>query len=497
MTGPTVLPRATAARSGPAARTTRRRLGTRWHRPGTAARLATLYALVLLVVLGGVVAALVENFTASYQTVLGQSLAAEAGSFRQAALARPVGQDLTTFTTAYLRGHALPAGEIVMVWVARQGAVGSPGTRALLGNAVVRGVLANPPHSTTLLNTNLSGSPVELLFTPVVAGPTVQGTFVASADMSAFAQERSKLLAISIIGAVVALGVAVISAFILLRRLLRQVGGITQAANDISAGDLQRRLGDQGTDDEVGELAQSFDSMLDHLDTAVAAQRRLLADVSHQLRTPLTVARGQLEVLERTDLNNPAAVSETVALVIDELEHMRALVDRMLQLGRAMERDQLIRETVDVRSFVSDVFDASRVLASRRWMLRPLPDVVLDVDVAKMRGSLLNLVDNAIKATNSDDAIALGAQVSSDRRWVILSVEDSGPGVPAAQRSAVLHRFARPGARDADGTGLGLAIVKAVAEAHGGRVDIGESDLGGAAVTISIPRVATAAIGSA
>jgi len=488
MTAPAALPRPAAARAHSIARRDHGRSGARWRRPGTAGRLATLYFVVLLVVLGGVVAALVENFTLSYQTVVGQSLAAEASSFRHAAISRPAGQGLTAFAKSYLGGHALPAGETVVVWVPGQGSVGSPGTPALLADPVVRATLASPPGSSQLVTATIGGTPVELLFAPIQVGSRTEGMFIASSAMASFAQERSKLLVVSIIGAAIALGIAAISAFLLLRRLLRQVGGITQAANDISAGDLHRRLGDQGTDDEVGELAHSFDAMLDNLDTAVTAQRRLLADVSHQLRTPLTVARGQLEVLERTDLNNPVAVSETVALVIDELEHMRALVERMMQLGRSMERDQLVRETVDVRALMVDVFEASRVLASRDWLLRPLPDALLEADVAKLRGALLNLVDNAVKATGPQDSIALGATISTDRRWVALTVEDSGPGVPQSERSSVLFRFARPGARDSDGTGLGLAIVKAVAEAHGGWVEIGDSQLGGAKVTITVPR---------
>lgn len=455
-----------------------------------------MHALVLAVVLGAVAFALVENFTRSYEAVAEQSLGAELHSFARAAAARPAGQDLFSFTNTYLRGHTLPTGEVVVVAIQGRGSVGSPGSVDLARLPQVKQLLKAPPSASTVSRISLDGYPNLLVAAPVLVDGRVAATFIATTDVSSLDQERSRLLLLSLIGAAIALGTAVISAFLLLRRLLREVGGITAAADDISRGDLQRRLGDPrgrtSADDEVGQLARSFDSMLDHLDTAVTAQRRLLSDVSHQLRTPLTVARGQLEVLDRTDLHDPAAVSATIELVVDELDHMRTLVDRLLQLGRAMEPESLSLEAIDVRSFVSDLFEASRVIAPRTWTLGALPDALVVADPAKVRGALLNLVENAIEATGPEDTVAL--TVTTDQRgpsswaWIAFSVEDSGPGIPLAARSAVLTRFARPGARDAGGTGLGLAIVKAVADAHGGRVDVADSALGGAKVSLVLPR---------
>lgn len=476
-----------------ASRRTRQRI--RWRRPRTAGRLAAMHALVLAVVLGAVAFALVENFSRSYEAVAEQSLGAELHSFANAAADRPAGQDLFSFTNTYLRGHSLPTGEVVVVAIQGRGSVGSPGSVDLARLPEVQRLLQAPPAASTVSRISLDGYPTLLVAAPVLVQGRVAATFIATTDVSSLDQERSRLLMLSLIGAAIALGTAVISAFLLLRRLLREVGGITAAADDISRGDLHRRLGDlrgrgstaDHSDDEVGQLARSFDTMLDHLDTAVTAQRRLLSDVSHQLRTPLTVARGQLEVLERTDLHDPAAVSATIELVVDELDHMRNLVDRLLQLGRAMEPESLTLEAVDVRSFVADLFEASRVIAPRNWTLGPLPDALLVADPAKVRGALLNLVENAIKATGPQDTVALTV-TTAGRELVTFSVEDSGPGIPPAARSAVLTRFARPGARDAGGTGLGLAIVKAVADAHGGRVDVGSSALGGAKVSLTLPR---------
>jgi two-component system, OmpR family, sensor kinase len=217
----------------------------------------------------------------------------------------------------------------------------------------------------------------------------------------------------------------------------------------------------------------------------VGGQRRLLSDVSHQLRTPLTVARGHLEVLTRTDLGDGKATRETIDLVVDELDHMGGLIERLSVLGQAMEPDSLTVEQLELSAFLNEIHDACPVLADRRWVLRPIPVVCFAGDAGKLRGAVLNLVDNAVKATSRGEPIELSASV--DGSHIRICIGDSGKGIPAAQRAAVLRRFSRPGGRDADGSGLGLAIVKAVAEAHGGTVEVGSSTLGGAQVAIVIP----------
>jgi len=456
-------------------------------RPGTAARLAGFHALVLLVVLGAVVVVFVKQFAASYRTLGARALTSELRAYVAAAADRPANGDLQGFTVSYLQARALPAGTVLIVSLPAS-RVATPGSSVLLSDARVTGWLAHPPTKTFTTATHVNGALTEFLVSPIVAGGQTTGTFLAAIDLAADEGQRSRVLALSLAEAGIALLAGVASAYLLLRRLLRTVGRMTRTAGDIGSGALDRRLGDQGIDDEVGQLAATFDSMLERIDTAMTTQRRLLSDVSHQLRTPLTVARGHLEVLDHTgDIANPAAVAETVTLVLDELDHMRSLVERLLLLGRAMEPDFLSPDLIDARAFLADLHSACQVLAPRRWLLATIPDVVVSADVAKLRGALLNLVDNAVRVTTPNDTIAIVCELDNTAGTLTFAVEDSGPGIPAAQREAVLARFARPGARDQDGSGLGLAIVRAVAEAHGGRVTVGESPLGGARIAMVLP----------
>jgi len=456
-------------------------------RPGTAARLAGFHALVLFIVLGAVVIVFVKQFATSYQTLGARTLTSELRSYVAAAATRPQSDELQAFTVSYLQARALPAGTVLIVSLPAA-RVATPGSAVLLLDSRVIDWLTNPPLHTFTRAVHINGSLTEFLVAPIIVSGQRTGTFLAAIDLAADEGQRSRVLALSAAEAGIALLAGVASAYLLLRRLLRTVGSITTTAADIGSGALDRRLGDQGIDDEVGQLATTFDSMLERIDKAMTSQRRLLSDVSHQLRTPLTVARGHLDVLKHTgDIADPSVVTETVTLVLDELDHMRALVERLLLLGRAMEPDFLTPDLVDARAFLADLHSACQVLAPRHWVLAAIPDIVVSADVAKLRGALLNLVDNAVRVTSPNDTIGIACEVDHAAGTLTFAIEDSGPGIPTAQREAVLARFARPGARDHDGSGLGLAIVRAVAEAHGGVVSVGESRLGGARIAMVLP----------
>ena len=456
-------------------------------RVGSAGRLAILNSIILAIVLGAVVAVFIRNFTSSYQTVAASSIGIELREFQQQALKqRPA--NLESFAASFLRNHALASGEVVVIDLTKFSRLSTPGSAPILASPIVQPWLRAPPSRSFVVSTVIAGHPTELVGAPIIAGHKVVGTFIATSDLSAFATERSREILLSIAEGAMALLAGVLSTFVLLRRLLRKVGRITTTADEIGSGTLDQRLGDQGSNDEVGELARTFDAMLDRVQAAMTAQRRLLSDVSHQLRTPLTVVRGHLEVLGRGGADDPVEVRETLDLVIDEIDHTRVVVERLLMLGRAMEPDFLDTRPVEVRALLGEVYDAVRVLADRQFLLPQAPEnVVVVVDAEKLRGALMNLVDNAVRATEPGDAIALVAEVDLVENVIKLSVDDSGPGIPEEQRVAVLQRFSRLGDSDRDGSGLGLAIVRAVAEGHGGRVAISASDLGGARVTMVLP----------
>lgn len=452
---------------------------------GTALRLASFHALLLLVVLGLVSFGLLRTFSAQSSATTMRSLVAEMHAFEKATAAGPSGEDLATFTASYLRTRVLPDGQLVAVALPDGSVVGSAGSGGLLASAQLRAWSRHPPPTGVQTRIDVHGVPFQLAAAPLRSGTGEVGTIIAAADLTRSHSDLRRVQGLVFGEALVALIAAVAGGYLLLRQLLRRVGRITATAASIGRGDLDRRLGHQGTDDEVGQLAATFDEMADRVEAAMTSQRRLLSDVSHQLRTPLTVARGHLEVLERTGADDPREVRDTLGVVVEEIDHMRALVERLLLLGRAMEPDFVESVPVDLRSFCADVVEAARVLAPRDWGMSPVPDVVVRFDEAKVRGALLNLIDNAVRATQDGALVAVTVERAADG-GVVLSVDDNGPGIPPERRAAVLQRFARPGA-DSEGSGLGLAIAATVAQAHGGSLVLADSPYGGLRASLVLP----------
>ncbi|HUY57818.1 MAG TPA: HAMP domain-containing sensor histidine kinase [Candidatus Micrarchaeaceae archaeon] len=468
---------------GPAALEDVRRL-TRRPALGTVGRLLILHGTVVALVLGVVLVQVIRDFTAHYQSAVQAQLTAAMTGYSAAFARRPPGQNLEAFSNTYLLTHPVPPGEVVLIGLLHQPSLGSGNSLGFARIPLVRGWLRSPPARPETVQV-VSGSVTYLtLASPITLRGSTHGVFVAAASLARLQAEADQVALLAALEAAVALLVALASAYLILRRVLRAVGTLTDTAMEASQGDLTRRIGYQGVDDEVGRMAATFDSMLSRISATVGAQRQLLADVAHQLRTPLTVAKGHLEVLHRSGTDDPHEVSETTALVVEELSQMSSLVDQLLLLGHSLEPDFIQPEQVDLRSFMADLGAAVTVLAERNWVLSPVPDAVVVVDQAKLRGALLNLIDNSVKATGAGDTITLSATCGSK---LLLSVSDAGRGIAPELQAAVFDRFRRVGPRDQRGSGLGLALVKAVVEGHGGHVDL-DSSLGhGTTVTVVLP----------
>ncbi len=431
-----------------------------------------------------VVMQVVRDFTAHYQRTVTRDLVEEILEYSHEAGARPASETLAAFTRTYLATRPPATGHVILVGLQGQPILGTTGADTLAHQAAIARLLAHPTRARSTTQITVGARNHLVLSSPIEQSGRVVGTFVAAADLSDLRRQHDQILLLSAIEAGFALLVALISTFLLLRHLLKTVGAVTDAAAEISRGDLDRRINYPGPRDEVGRLAGTFDEMIARISRTLDAQRQLLSDVSHQLRTPLTVARGHLEVLARGGWKDREEANDTILLVVDELHHAGLLVDRLLLLGRSLEPDFIDLQLVDVRTFMAELFDAAQVLADRDWSLGRLPDLLIQADGAKLRGALLNILDNAVKATKPGDLIHLGAQSDGE---LLFSVTDTGCGIPPEQHAAVFERFHRAQPAQDRGSGLGLAIVKAVAETHGGSVRL-TSTLGeGTTVTIALP----------
>lgn len=274
----------------------------------------------------------------------------------------------------------------------------------------------------------------------------------------------------------------ILAAWMLARRILAPIDELSMTAGLISETDLNRRITVTG-DDEVAGMGTTFNRMLDRLQAALGTQRSMLDDAAHELRTPITIVRGHLELMDST---NPADVESTRELAIDELDRMNLLVQDLLLLAKAKRPDFLTREPVELHLLLADTLDKASVLGERQWLLDPCEPLTVLADPRRLTQALLQLASNAYKVTTEGDVIAFGCSSAADR--VQIWVRDSGPGVPVADRQRVWERFSSGTGVSTGDTGLGLAIVKAIAEAHQGTASVTSATAaGGAKFVIDLP----------
>ena len=278
------------------------------------------------------------------------------------------------------------------------------------------------------------------------------------------------------------------------RQALRPLDRVVATARSISAGNLDVRLRLHRRD-EIGELAEAFDTMLDRLAAAMHAQRRFVADAAHELRTPLTALGGMVEMLEMgADRGDKATVSRMFGTMNREIDRLTRLVSDLLTLSKLDAERPLANAPVDLRLLVNEVASQTRLLARGQQVdvtIADTPSVSGDQD--QLKQVLLNLADNALKFTPADGRIEF--QLGSVDGTATIGVADNGSGIPADVLPRVTERFERGDpsrSRATGGFGLGLAIARDIVEAHGGNLTI-ESTVGqGTIVHISLPRQSSA-----
>lgn len=271
-------------------------------------------------------------------------------------------------------------------------------------------------------------------------------------------------------------------------RMLRPVRLVHEAAEEITEQDLTRRI-DVG-DDDVSGLAATFNRMLDRLEQAFRTEQRFVDDAGHELRTPITVIRGHLELMDE----DPESRAVTLRLVTGELDRMNRIVTDLLALAKA-DRPDFVRPTdgIDVSLLTIALESKVSALADRKWRLGRIAEGTASLDSQRVTQAVLQLAQNAVQHTTDGDAITLTSDTVDDPalgRALTISIEDTGPGVAYAERERIFERFAHgepPDGRRHSGAGLGLAIVTAIAEAHGGRVDVGGEPGRGAVFTLVLP----------
>jgi signal transduction histidine kinase len=301
-------------------------------------------------------------------------------------------------------------------------------------------------------------------------------------------KQMRDLAVLLLLGLPLAVAVAGIGGYTLARRALAPIERMTAHARTITAERLHDRLPVDDPEDEMGRLAAVFNETLGRLERSFEQMRRFTADVSHQLRTPLTAIKSVGEVGLRGGHRDEAAYRGIIGSMLEETDRLAGLVDRLLTLSRAeMDETALARDPVNLVELAEDVVGHLGVLAEEKRQALTIdasgrPTAVADRVV--LRQALINLVDNAIKFTPEGGRVSIN--VLGSNGVARIDVSDTGPGIPAASQNRIFERFVRGDEGTGAGTGLGLSIAKRAVEANGGNLTIADSGPAGTTFRITL-----------
>jgi two-component system OmpR family sensor kinase len=467
----------------------------RWH-PVVSLRLRLLgWALLLLAVasLGSVVVVrqvlvnqLENRVTADLQQEVAEFRLLAGG--RDPATGEPFGTNLARIADTYLERNELHEGESVLIFV----------------DGSFHGASRNPPYdlsaepALTTRWTSLTGSEYgEVAGTPAGAARwlavpvSIEGQIHGHLVVAQFTDDRraeiNRAVQLMVFACLLVIVVVAAGGYLGMGRALRPLRAVTDTARAIEETDLSRRIVVSGSD-EVADLAHTFNAMVGRLERAFAAQQDFLSDVGHELRTPITIVRGHLELMG----DDPTERRETVALVTDELDRMNRMVDDLLMLARAERPDFLQSAELDVAAMLTEVYTKATALGDRDWQLEPVQPLRITADRHRLTQALMQLVQNAVQFTHDGDTITLSAQVAGDQ--LRLAVTDTGIGIAIEDQQRIFERFGRAEAArtlqarsGGDGVGLGLAIVAAIAAAHRGSVTLRSAPGEGSTFTLVLP----------
>jgi signal transduction histidine kinase len=293
----------------------------------------------------------------------------------------------------------------------------------------------------------------------------------------------SHLVQYSLITLAVVLALAAILGWIVAGRVLRPLHTITAAARAASERNLSARVELRGRRDELHELAETFDEMLDRLESAFESQQRFIANASHELRTPLAVMRATVDVVLDNPDSSPEDLREMAADIRAAVDHAEHLIGALLILARN-ERGLTVHDEVDLATVAEDVLDTASVSARR--VHATLEPAVISGDPVLAERLVANLVDNADRYNTAAGDIWISTQTVSGSSRLI--VANTGTLVSPADAERIFEPFQRLNERAShDGFGLGLTIVASIAAVHGGTATAFPRDDGGLSVTVSIP----------
>lgn len=351
----------------------------------------------------------------------------------------------------------------------------------LIARAVEETADGTPTRGTA---TTADGSLRYIAVPVTMEGDDRSGIYIRAVDMGAELEPVTAAMTTYMIAALAVLAAIGVVGWFVTGRLLSPIRHMRETADAITITDLSPRLSTSGNDD-ISDLSRTVNSMLDRIEGSVDVQRQLLDDVRHELKTPITIVRGHLELMDPADAGDAASARE---IGIAELDRLARLVED-IDLLAAAEGDSYLIADVDLTALTERVGELVAVIPGHTWKVTATANGVARGDQDRLLQAWLQLADNAAKYTPEGSTIEIGSAVDGDGAH--LWVRDHGPGIPPAARHRIFRRFDRAsGKRSVGGSGLGLAIVDAIMKGHSGSCVVTDTPGGGATFTIHLPPTA-------
>jgi heavy metal sensor kinase len=325
---------------------------------------------------------------------------------------------------------------------------------------------------------------------PIMDNEKVSSIIQVGTSLEDFDETMKKLLIIMIISIPSSISVTIICGYFLAKKALKPVDQIRRAAVKISSMNLDERIDVKGRRDELSRLARTFNEMISRLKDAFQRINQFSIDVSHELKTPLTILKGETEVALRKDRDNED-YRRILFSNLEEIDRMSRIIDDLLLLSKAdLKEMKLNLEDIALRDLVADVCVDMKIFADNKDVkldVKELEDVKLKGDELKLRRMLWNIVQNGIKYTPEGGKIEIMSYINNG--FVCIDVKDNGSGIPESDIKYIFDRFYRgdKSRKRESGSGLGLSISKWIAEAHQGVIEVKSKPLEGSLFTIKLP----------
>jgi len=291
-------------------------------------------------------------------------------------------------------------------------------------------------------------------------------------------------------------GLALINTFITgwkaSKRVLKPVGTMSKTVKNITANALDTRINVSGSQDELKDLAHTFNSMLDRIQQSYEQQNQFVSDASHELRTPIAVIQGYANLLDRWGKDDKEVLEESIAAIKSEAESMKGLIEQLLFLARGDKNTQKV-EKIEfyMDELIDDIIKETRLIDENHEIINERNEnLQISADRNLIKEALRIFVDNSIKYTGHGGYVKINSFEAYDK--IIISIEDNGIGMSKEDLPHIFDRFYRADksrTKESGGTGLGLAIAKWIVMKHRGAIEV-ESKIGeGTKITVKLPKV--------